>query len=58
MKMTLLNTAGGYIPSYTRTELTDALHRTFGFQTDYEIITKTSMRTLIKNTKALKKTKI
>ena len=58
MKMTLLNTAGGYIPSYTRTELTDALHRTFGFQTDYEIITKTSMRTLIKNTKALKKAKI
>ena len=58
MKMTLLNSAGGYIPSYTRTELTDALHQTFGFRTDYEIITKTSMRTIIKNTKILKSTKI
>lgn len=58
MKMTLLNTAGGYIPSYTRTELTDTLHRTFGFRTDYEIITKTSMRTIIKNTKVLNRAKI
>lgn len=30
MQMTLLNTASGYIPSYTRTELTDSLHKTFG----------------------------
>ena len=57
MKMTLLNTAGGYIPSYTRTELTDTLHQSFGFRTDYEIITKASMRTIIKNTKDLKNTK-
>ncbi len=34
MQMTLLNTASGYIPSYTRTELTDSLHKTFGFRTD------------------------
>lgn len=27
MRMTLLNTASGYVPSYTRTDLTDALHR-------------------------------
>lgn len=40
MQMTLLNTASGYIPSYTRTELTDSLHKTFGFRTDYEFITK------------------
>ena len=58
MKMTLLSSAGGYIPSYTRTELTDTLHRVFGFRTDYEIITKTSMRTLIKNTKVLERDKI
>lgn len=53
MKMTLLASAGGYIPSYTRTKLTDTLHHVFGFRTDYEIITKTSMRTIIKNTKIL-----
>lgn len=54
MQMTLLNTASGYIPSYTRTELTDILHKTFGFRTDYEFITKSSMRTIIKETKQLK----
>lgn len=54
MRMTLLNKASGYIPSYTRTELTDALHRTFGFRTDYELITKSSMRSIIKETKQLK----
>ena len=58
MKMTLLNPAGGYIPSYTRTELTDALHQVFGFRTDYEITTKASMRTIIKNTKSVKNIKI
>ena len=57
MQMTLLNTAGGYIPSYTRTELTDVLHQVFGFRTDYEIITKTSMQTIIKNTKVVNRTK-
>lgn len=53
MRMTLLTSAGSYIPSYTRTKLTDTLHQVFGFRTDYEIITKTSMRTIIKNTKIL-----
>ena len=54
MQMTLLNTASGYIPSYTRTELTDALHKIFDFRTDHEFITKVDMRTLIKNTKQIK----
>ena len=54
MQVTLLNTASGYIPSYTRTDLTDALHKTFGFRTDYEFITKASMRTIIKETKQIK----
>ena len=54
MQMTQLNTASGYIPSYTRTELTDTLHKTFGFRTDYEFITKSSMRTIIKNSKQIK----
>lgn len=54
MQMTLLNTASGYIPTYTRTALTDALHKMFGFRTDYEFITKSSMRTIIKDTKQIK----
>lgn len=54
LQMTLLNTASGYIPSYTRTKLTDSLHKTFGFRTDYEFITKASMRTIIKETKQIK----
>lgn len=53
MQMTLLNTANGYIPSYTRTELTDTLHKAFGFRTDYEFITKSSMRSIIKETKQI-----
>ena len=55
MQLTLLQTANGYIPSYTRTELTDELHKTFGFRTDYEFISKASMRNIIKNTKAIAK---
>ena len=34
----------GYLPTYTRTDFTDALHETFGFRTDYEIIKKTQMK--------------
>lgn len=57
MQMTLLNTASGYIPSYTQTELTDSLHKAFGFRTDYEFISKSSMRTIIKETKQVKSKK-
>nr|WP_249536658.1 transposase [Serpentinicella alkaliphila] len=28
----------GYIPTYTRTDFTDALHEAFGFRTDHQII--------------------
>lgn len=41
----------GYIPSYTRTEITDALHEAFGFRTDYEIISSRSMRSILGRTK-------
>lgn len=51
MQMTFIENAGGYIPSYQRSELTDALHEVFGFRTDYEFITKTSMRSVVKETK-------
>ena len=41
----------GYIPSYTRTEITDALHEAFGFRTDYEIISSRLMRSILSRTK-------
>ena len=34
----------GYIPTYTRTDITDALHEKLGFRTDYQIITKENMK--------------
>ena len=40
----------GYLPAYTRTDLTDALHEAFGFRTDYEILTDLSMRKVIRKT--------
>lgn len=51
MTVTLLSKESGYIPSYKRTDLTDDLHKTFGFHTDYEFITKAAMRSIIKYTK-------
>lgn len=42
----------GYIPTYKRTDLTDALHEKFEFRTDYEINTIKS----IKKFKIYKKT--
>ena len=54
MNMTLLSKNSGYIPSYKRTLLTDALHDVFGFRTDYEFISKSSMRNIIKETKSKK----
>lgn len=53
MKMALLNTANGYVPSYTRTEVTDSLHKAFKFRTDYEFIKKSTMRSIIKQTKEI-----
>ena len=41
----------GYTPVYTRTDLTDALHETAGFRTDYQIITDVNMRKIIRLTK-------
>lgn len=43
----------GYIPSYTRTQLTDSLHENAGFRTDYELITPKSMAGIIRRTKGL-----
>lgn len=41
----------GFIPGYMRTDLTDALHEAFGFHTDYEILSKKSMKNIFKLTK-------
>lgn len=45
----------GYIPSYTRTDLTDQLHDAFGFRTDYQIISQQNMRKIINKTKTERK---
>lgn len=45
----------GYVPSYTRTDLTDILHQTAGFRTDYEITTDITMKRIIRQTKGKKK---
>ena len=54
MNVTLLSKDSGYIPSYKRTKITDKLHSSFGFRTDYECIRKSTMRTIIKETKQKK----
>ena len=34
----------GYIPAYMRTDITDTLHETFGFRTDYQIMPAKEMK--------------
>lgn len=41
----------GYIPTYTRTDLTNALHGSAGFRTDTQIVPKQRMREIISATK-------
>lgn len=54
MNLTLLE-GYGYIPSYTRTDITDDLHKLFGLRTDYQITKKQKMRNIIHQTKDKKK---
>ena len=42
----------GYIPTYTRTDLTDALHEKFGFRTDYQILTNNNFKKILKKIKS------
>ena len=42
----------GYIPTYTRTDFTDDLHETFGFRTDYQIVSSAQMKKIFKSTKS------
>lgn len=50
--MDMLSVCGeGYVPTYTRTTLTNHLNASAGFRTDYQIITKKDMRSIIASTK-------
>ena len=41
----------GYSPTYTRNDITDLLHKKFGFNTDYEIIENKKIKKIINSTK-------
>lgn len=41
----------GFIPCYTRSALTDDLHKAFGFETDHEVITADQMKKIYKISK-------
>ena len=45
----------GYIPTYTRTDVTDALHEVFGFRTDYQITSQKNMRKILNQTRKKEK---
>ena len=45
----------GYVPTYTRTDLTNNLHGSAGFRTDYQIVPKQKMRSIISLTKKREK---
>jgi len=47
----LENESDGYIPVYTRTDITDALHDALGFRTDLEPLHKKEMQKIVKMTK-------
>lgn len=42
--------AGYYVPNYTRTDLTDALHEAMGFRTDFEVLSAQQMKNILKAT--------
>ena len=41
----------GYVPAYIRNEITDELHQSFDFRTDYQIINEKNMKKIIEKTK-------
>ena len=43
----------GFIPAYTRTTLTDTLHDTFGFNTDYQYMTDRNLKGIARKSKGL-----
>ena len=54
--MNFLSVSGeGYVPTYTRTDLTNNLHGSAGFRTDTQIVTRKKMRSIIAQTKKREK---
>lgn len=52
-EMNLTESIGnGYIPTYTRTDLTDNLHEIFDFRTDYQITTNSNIKKILKKIKS------
>lgn len=49
--MNMTDVREGFIPAYTRTEITDALHANAGFRTDYEIIRRREMKGICRRSK-------
>ena len=47
----LISPGDGYIPTYTRTDITDSLHEAFGFRTDYQILSQRNMKKICTQTK-------
>jgi len=53
--MSFLEVSGeGFVPAYTRTNFTDALHDAFGFRTDYQILPNSKMKNIFRETKSAK----
>lgn len=50
MKLCRLKT-DGYIPAYTRTDITDDIHKASGFRTDYEVISPGNLKKIIAESK-------
>lgn len=44
-------TGEGYVPTYTRTDITDKLHEVFDFRTDNQIVSNKNMLKIIRKTK-------
>jgi hypothetical protein len=42
----------GYVPTYSKDTLTDKLHESFNFRTDYQINTLAKMRKIVKLSKS------
>ena len=53
-EMNLTQDKNNYFPSYTRSDLTDRLHETFGFRIDYEVSTYQQIKKIINKTKKQK----
>lgn len=54
--MNFVSVAGeGYIPTYTRTDLTNNLHGSAGFRTDTQIVSKQRMKSIISESKITSK---